>query len=85
MRNRLTLSVLLLVASPAFANPCDDAKTRLREAVQALSGDIPGDPLGPATESRIITGAPSLEKLHEEAAAASREVDRACSIQPPSR
>ena len=71
---------LILTGSPALANPCDDAIARLRDAKQALAGDM-----GPAMESRILTEAPSMEKLHEEAAAASAEVDRVCSIQPPSR
>jgi len=76
---------LVLAGSSAYANPCDDAIARLREAKQAMVADIPDAPLSPTTESRILTGAPGLEKLHEEAAAASAEVDRACSIQPPSR
>ena len=87
-RNRVmkpTLALIALLATaPAIANPCDDAITRERAALQA-SIDATLYSVTPTITSQSLTGAPTDETLDAELAAASTEVDAACKGRGPSQ
>jgi len=66
-------------------NACDAAIERHRQALQAIA-DVDLDRKdSPVVLSRAVTGRPTMDELRAELAAASAEVERACSGKGPSR